>query len=377
MLLYSLIFSTDASALECNELPRALTDASPHDAAGLYVQLAECNPNVARRLAPAVVPNLLSGDEGHKAVAASIEVGATEPASAWLSSLQSDEQAKAVRALGDACNDSAPIRQFFITQADAMGDEFWNQRWYRALGACSADSIQEMLWTELDKGIDIGRSRFFGVLEAYSRSAGIAALPKLAELAGRNDDPEVEVNIINSFTDAAQVGQVGGMDQATANKAARTIVTLAPELSNKAVEQARLTLQTLGAEAESDELAAIRYSDLKQEDGTFLWGVIAAESASCKGGKKPMQRLNFSAVSEPGNTWPDQFEEKAQASLETAWTLDLAERCKVEGTTTFVVPSEPFASEAELKAWLDAQLDEVADPNVKKPIRMEYEPLNL
>jgi protein-disulfide isomerase len=90
-----------------------------------------------------------------------------------------------------------------------------------------------------------------------------------------------------------------------------------------------------------------------------------------------MQRLSFSAVSEPGNTWPDQFEEKAQASLETAWTLDLAERCKVEGTTTFVVPSEPFASEAELKAWLDAQLDEVADPNVKKPIRMEYEPLNL
>ena len=72
---------------------------------------------------------------------------------------------------------------------------------------------------------------------------------------------------------------------------------LAPELSNKAVEQARLTLQTLGAEAESDELAAIRYSDLKQDDGTFLWGVSAAESASCKGGNQ-----TFSAGQTAWNT---------------------------------------------------------------------------
>jgi hypothetical protein len=248
-------------------------------------------------------------------------------------------------------------------------------RW--ALGACSAEPIQGLLSAELDKGIDIGRSRFFGVLEAYARSAGIAAVPKLAELAQRNDDPEVEVNIINSFTDAARVGQVGGMDQAAANKAARAIVDLAPELSVKAVEQARLTLQTLGAEAEADSLAAVRYAELKQDNGMFLWGVVAVENASCKGGKKLMQRLNYAPVSESGSTWPDQFEEKVQASLEVAWPMDLAERCKGEGTVSLRVPAEPFATEADLNAWLETQLNEAADPAVKKPIRMEHEALNL
>jgi len=377
MLLYTLLFSADASAEDCNAVRRDLAKANPHEAAGLFVTLAECDPDAARRMAAVTLPPLLSGDEGHAAIAAAIEVGANEPAATWLLNLQSDEQAKAVRALGDVCAESEATQQFFIGQASSMGDEFWNQRWYRALGACSAQPIQDLLWSELDKGIDIGRSRFFGILEAYSRSAGIAAVPKLAELAGRNDDPEVEVNVISAFTDAARVGQVGGMDQPTANKAVRAIVELAPELSIKAVEQARLTLQTLGAEAEADSIAAVRYDAVKQDDGMFLWGVVAVENASCKGGKKMMQRLNFAAVSDPGNTWPDQFEEKVQASLETAWPLDLAERCKGEGTLNLRVPSAPFASEADLKTWIDAQLEEAADPAVKKPIRMEQDPLNI
>ncbi|MFT5686663.1 MAG: hypothetical protein ACI8RZ_007619 [Myxococcota bacterium] len=377
MLLYTVIFSLDASAEDCNAIRRELPKASPHDASGLYVKLAECDADAARRIAAATLPSILSGDEGHAAIAAAIEVGASAPAAAWLTNLQSDEQAKAVRAIGDACGDSEAIQQFFIGQATTMGDDFWNQRWYRALGACNAEPIQELLWSELDKGMEAGQSRFFGVLEAYARSAGIAAVPKLVELAQRNDDPEIEVNIIGAFTDAARVGQVGGMDQPTANKAARAIVELAPELSIKAVEQARLTLQTLGAEEEADSLAAVRYAEMKQDDGTYLWGVVAVENASCKGGKKMMQRLNFSAVSDPGNTWPDQFEEKVQASLEVAWPMDLAERCKGEGTTSLLVPSAPFATEADLKAWFDVQLEEAADPAVKKPIRMEQDPLNL
>ncbi len=377
MFLVSLLLSPAASAQDCSDIRSQLASASPQQIAGLYVQLASCDANTARRIAAATLPGVLSGDDGYEAIVAAVQVGAAEPAVTWIGNLQSDEHAKAIRALGEACQDSEPVQAFFIDQAATMGDAFWSERWYRPLGSCQVESIQSLLWSELDKGLDIGRSQFFGVLGTYARSAGVLALPKLQDLARRIDDAEVEANVISAFSDAAQVGSVDGMNQATAAKAARAIIELAPDLSIKGIEQARLTLQTLGAEAESDQLASFRYADARQEDGSFLWGVLVVEDASCKGGKKTMQRLNYSKVIGQGTTWADQLEDKVQASVEVGWELDLAARCKGEGELRIVVPDAPFADEAAYKTWMDAQLDDAASTTANKVIRLEQEPVAI
>lgn len=377
MIVLSLLFSLDAAAQDCRALPREIAKATPTQASVLFVQLADCDAAVAKRVAPTVMPQVLPDEGGQKAAVAAVRVGADAQVTTWIQGLQPDDRARVVRALGDACNDSTAVQRYFVTQASALGEDFWTDRWYRALGACSAARIQELLSARLDRGLAQDRALFFGVLEAYARSAGAAAIPRLGELAQKVNDAEAEVNIIAAFPDAANVGAVGGMDDAAAKKAVRTIVSLAPELSPKAVEQARLTLQTLGAELESDQMAAIRYKDAKQDGDTFLWGLIAVEDASCKGGKKPMQRFHSARVIDRGNTWADQLLEKAQTSAETVWTLDLAERCKVEGETRYFVPDAPFADAAAWQTWVDTIIRDNSSDAVKKPIKIEEEPIRL
>ena len=379
MILLSLLLSLDASAQDCRALPRAISKATPAQASVLYVQLAECDANVARRVAPSVMGSAIPDEDGRKAAIAAVRVGAGESVTPWLQGLQPDDRANAIRALSDECNESTAVQRYFVTQAAAMGDEFWSDRWYRALGACSAAPIQELLASELDKGLGKDRTRFFGVLEAYARSAGGAALDRLTGLAKSIDDPEAEVNIVVAYADAAQIGAVGGMNQATAKKATAALVKLAEDghLSTKAVEQVRITLKALGAELESDEIAAVRYGDLAQDGGTFLWGIVGVEDAGCKKGKKPTQRFHSSKVIDQGNTWADQLLEKAQASAETAWTLDLAERCKGEGEIRYFVPTAPFADAEAYKAWVEATIKDNTSESAKKVIKLDEEPLRL
>jgi hypothetical protein len=359
-------------------MARALTEANPAQIGQMYVDLvANCRPGTAARVTGVTFETAIPNEGGRAAAVEAIKIGQADIVVPWVNALQPDDRAKIIRALGVACTDSEPIQDFFLSSAASMGDDFWNDRWYRALGVCQVVPIQDLLASELDKGIGADRSRFFGVLEAYARSAGVIAVPELMTLSKAvGDDQEAQVNIINAFADAAQVGSVDGMNQATAKRATRAIVTLAPSLSQKGIEQARITLNTLGAELESDELATLRYADLKQEDG-FVWGVVVVENAPCKGGKRFTQRMHWARAVDPGNTWADQALDKVTSSIEVAWTLDLAERCRAEGENTFHVSSLPFATDDELKAWATDTINDLVQEEAKKVFRVEQEDLNL
>lgn len=381
MLALSLLLSSltaSAQEINCPAMTRAVTEANPAQIGQMYVDLVtNCRAAAAARVTGATFETAIPNDGGRAAAVEAIKIGQSAVVVPWINNLQPDDRAKTIRQLGEACTDSEPVQDFFLSSAESMGDDFWNDRWYRALGVCKVVPIQDLLMSELDKGIGADRSRFFGVLEAYARSAGVNAVPKLVELAGTvGDDPEAQVNIINAFADAAQVGSIGGMDQAAAKRATRAIVGLGPSLSQKGVEQARVTLNALGSELESDEMSALRYADLQQDDG-FVWGVVVVENAPCKGGKRFTQRMHWSRAIDQGNTWADQALDKVTSSVEVAWTLDLAERCRVEGEETFHVSPLPFATDDELKAWATETMDELVDAEAKKVFRVEQEDLNL
>ncbi len=366
-----------ATAQDCDvkALTKETAEASPVAAARAYVQLGTCDSASAKKVAGTALPRLIAGDESNQAALVAIRVGAPEAVVQWMDSLQPDERARAISALGEACDTSAEVQTFFVDRAQKLGAQFWSDRWYRALASCHQPAVQGILSSELDKGLGADRSRFFAILETYSRSAGAAAVPRLEELAGKVDDGEAEVNIVAAFGDAARVGTPDGADAAAASASAEAIKRVASSLTSKGIEQARMTLLALGDEEGSDSLAAVRFADSALGDGTFLWGAIAQEKATCKNGKVS-QRVHVAGVKERGNTWPDQLKGKVEAAAQVNWALDLAEKCKGTGETTWTLSELPFKDEAALKTWADAQVESMKDPEAKF-IRLDPQALQI
>ncbi len=373
-----LLAAPPARAGDCqpDQLSHDLMEAAPVQRARLFLQLAGCDEEAARAIAPEAVPTFLADEDGYAAAVRALELGVTEPVTAWIAGLQSDERAHAIEAVGKACDQSEAVQGYIKNRARSMGEDFWTERWYRTIADCHVPLLQDILWRKLANGPDPrNRTLFSGVLEAYARSAGGAAIPKLEELATKVDDAEAQTYIVMSFADAARVGSVEGPDPKAVQAAIQAIQRIAPKLQTKAVEQARLTLLALGDERASDELVAVRYKDRLREDGSLMWGVVAVENATCRNGKKK-QRVHVAAVSDPGQTWPDQVQEKVEFSVKNSWELDLARACKGTEEVQVLVPAEPFADKAAWKAWVDETLRSVTQEGVKQS-RVDHDPLAL
>jgi hypothetical protein len=365
-----------AHAEDCKSIPKALKDASPHDAARLYTTLAQCDAPAAKKAAGSVLPSLIGDEGGREAAIAAIRVGAGAAAQAWIGELQSDDRAPLIRQLGKLCGEDTAI-QGFLGQATDLGDDFWAHRWYRALVDCRVPAMQKILSDHVDAAVGgEDRVRYFAVVSAWAANIGAEAVPKLEKMIAETDEIEIQVNLLQAFTDAAQVGTTGGTDPKVAEASVAAINRLAVDLPFKAVEQARLTLQALDDAQSADALARVRYNAVLQDDGTLLYGVVAVETASCKNGKV-QQYAHIAEVADQGQTWPDQLEEKLSTVLEHSWKMNLAERCKGEGEAKLYVPSAPFENRGAFNDWVADQLKAAKKAEVKKIIRKDHDKLAL
>jgi len=379
LLLWSLISlagaAETAAACDSKALTKQLSEAAPTAAADLYSQLAACDKAAAKAMAPKVVPKFLTETADQKAAIAAIEVGAPDVVRTWVNGLQSDEKARTIAAIGAACNDSKAVQSFFANAPAALGDAFWSDRWYRGLEECRVPAIQSILQAQLDKGVGADRSRFVGVLEVYSRNLGAGAFPMLENLGKTQHDPEVLTYVVSAFADAAGVG-TDNADPKVAAQAVGIITELAPTWPDKAVEQARITLNALGDDRASDMLVVVRYKSDVQDDGRLLYGTVVLEDAACKNGKHT-QIIHYAEVQDPGQTWPDQLREKVDAAVRHAWNPALAEKCKGTGTVDVKIPEGPFANEKAYDAWVKQQLTEIEKTPVDKRTKLEHEPVAI
>ena len=354
---------------DARKLSGAVAKEPPLSAAQRFVELAACDAKVANRVAKDALPRFIGGDEGNAALVAALEVGAGDAAIAWVDGLQSDERARAVDALGKACPESEAVRGFFKARRDALGADFWSQRWYRALANCPNDDMQAILWDALAESPDKDRTRWFAVLETASRGSGAAALPKLGELLAGASDPEVQSNVVAAFADASGVGAVDGVDAKAAKASVAAILKAAPALQPKAVEQARITVGALGDTAAANGLVVVRYKDAATEEGRLLWGVVVVEDAQCKKGKQRWQRATIAEAWDVGVTWPDQVRAKVEAAGPATWPLDLADKCKAsESSVEYLISGEPFADAAALDQWADKVWSKKKADDAKKVI---------
>ena len=377
MVLLPLLLSLTAGAADCKAIIGGLKDASPNDSARLFVELAACDASAARKAAPAVIPGLLGDEGGRNATLVAIKVGASVPARAWIHGLQSDERAPMLRDLGLACTADNAVAAFLVETATVLEEDFWAQRWYRSLVECRRPEVQQVLTNHVATAVDgEERERYFAVVSAWAGNLAGEAVPKLERMIAETKDTEAQVRFVQAFTDAAQVGSVKGTDEKVAEAAAEAIMRLSVDLPHKAVDQARITLNALGDEQGADALAKVRFNDLLQEDNSLLYGVVAVETVSCKNGKVK-QQVHVAEVTDPGQTWPDQLEDKVNTVIRHHWKLNLAQRCGGEGEPKLHLPTTPFKDEAEFKVWVTAQIKEAKHTDVKKPSRKNYDPIEL
>jgi len=377
-MMMSLLLTAAAFAQDCDvaAMSKEILTAGPHEAAPMFVRLATCDATAAKKVAGSVVPTLIGEEDGFKAAVAAIESGAGAEVMTWMASLQRDEQSRAVRAYGKSCEASSAVQAFLLSAESELGGQFWSDRWYRALTECRSEAITGLLAQKVGSGAGEDRSAFFGVVEAYAINAGEGAIPKLVELVEAEQDLEMQINLVGAFTDAAQAGTVSGLNAQIAEKAADAVRKLADGLSPKAVDKARLTLQVLLDEKGSDELVTLRYKDLLQDGGQLLYGTVVFEKATCKNGKESL-RYHVAQANDPGQTWPDQIEEKVKEIAGLNWDLNLAERCKGDGEVLYAVPDAPFANKEAMRKWFKEAIRANISAESKKTARVDHDPINL
>ena len=182
-----------------------------------------------------------------------------------------------------------------------------------------------------DEALKSERSRFFTVLEVYSRNLGKEAVAKISEIASKTTDEEELTLLVTALADAANVGGSGGVNPVAAGAVTDALTEMGPKLPPRAVEQARRTLTAIGAEEEADGFATHRWRDRKLND-TYLYAVALTESATCKNGKT-LANLHYALFRESGNQWPEQIQAIISGKLVFEWELQAATKCKVRANS--------------------------------------------
>jgi len=371
-----LLLIAPALAQDCDAraLEKTLKAAGPAATAPAFTALAACDPVRARKQATAAFDRVLSGPEANQAVIAAIEIEAGDVARTWIGDLQSDERSAAIAALGKACSQSDAVAGWLVATQEALGDQFWGERWYRSLATCRAEGIQSLLAHEVDNPSD-DRSRFMGVLEVYARNLGIAAIPRLGALATELQDPQEVGLVINAFGDAAGVGSVEGASPEATTLAIETLVEIAPSLPAKIVDQVRSVLVALGAQEASDNLAAVRYADRVQPDGNLHYGVVAIATHSCK--KGTVLQIHSAALHQPGTLWPDQLADPVRKTMGETWDLAPGKKCTVEGELELFLTPSPVLDGAAVETFLATVVEDLGERGAGKQVSHPHEPLTL
>jgi len=384
-MLFSLLLQAAAADVEpaCNveEASAEIVKKRGDEAAEAFHALFQCDAEVAKKFTVTTVPTFFPSSIGYTAATDAVVIGGEDTVRAWYKTLEAGEKKGLLREMGNRCQKEDAVQQYFLNVSNNGTNEFWKTRHHQFITDCRVESIQTLLTTQFDLGVEQGRSQYFSVMSAMARNLEGAAIPKLKETLTSTEDGEVQVNAIASIFEAVDESNqnhaddkklvrdvtMAGIDAVYSN-----ISTLEPQ----ALQQARTVLTSLEAEAEADELAGYMYQAHKQPSGQFIWGLVVVENATCKNGKEK-QRMYISSIIEGGTNWADQLPDRIKDVVEVSWEMDLAERCKGTGEVEYILTDLPISNLDALQVWQEEQKEAKLNTNVKKPIVLIKNPLEI
>ena len=283
--------------------------------------------------------------------------------------------------MGNRCQKEETIQQYFLNVANNGTDEFWKSRYHQFIKDCRVESMQSVLTTQFEKGVDQGRSLYFSVMSAMARNLEGQAIPVLKETLEKTEDGEVQVNTIASILEAVDESNQNHADDkklvrdvtvAGIDAIFGTAATLEPE----ALLQARTVLTSLEAEAESDALAGFMYKVHRQPDERFMWGLVVVENATCKMAKRNSDctYLQLLKAEQIGLT-------NYLNALRTLWKYNgkwiWQNVVNFTGEVEYILTELPISDLDALNVWQTEQKEAKLNTNVKKPIILIKDPLEI
>lgn len=383
MNLVSSVLNTAHAEETCDSkaLAKEIVTLTGDAAAQAFGKMAKCDVEKAKRFAPTTVLTFIPSEIGYASAITAMQIGQSPVVVDWMNQkLQPSEQKNFLRQLGDICAKDDKIQAFFVNTAKNSADVFWKNRYYQYVTACHVPALQEILSLQLDVGLDQGTSQYFAVASAYARITEYNAIPKLQGILQASKDADVQSNMIAAIFEAVDETTKNYSDDKkilrdTQVSAVEAIMSAKETLLPTAIQQARLSLGSLEAETEADMLAGYFYADQKQSDGSYMWGLVVAENATCKKGKQK-QNLHSALVLDTGHTWADQLKERVTEPAEHAWEFKLATDCKGQSEFIYVTSEKPFANMDEYSVWKNGVLEAQKLPEVKAVV-MEHDNLQL
>lgn len=382
-LLLSLSLAFAQEECDAIALSKIVETTTGDEAAEAFSALAQCDKEKAQRFAKTTVITFVPSEKGYQGAMWAMKIEQEQFVIEWMyKMLGLSEQKQFLRVLGDACQDDKQIQNFFLDREANYTEDFWKHRYYQYLISCRVEPIQELFTKQLDLGVAQGRAQYFSLMGAYARHLQLDSLPKLSEILSATDDGEVHTNVLSAMLEAGDEVQKNYPDDKkilrTLNvESTKIVMANADRLSKKALEQARVSLNAIEAEAEADGLAGFYYKEKKQEDETYLWGIVAVENTICKRKNKKKQGIHAGLIVEQGNTWSDQLEDRVKEVVMFSWDMKLGENCKGTSEFLYFVPEEPFSNLDEYTVWAEKIKTEQLNTELKKPLVVDHEPINL
>lgn len=357
-------WATPAQA-QCDSraLQRQLTDATPVSVPGAFLALARCDEAAAAKAAPKAIGRALPGPDAGEAAAMALRIGARPAVESWIAGIPAAQRAQTLDGIAARCAAEPAVADFFAAAAQREGERFWKDGWYRGLGDCRSEGVQQLL-TDAISGDGAGsafasdRALWSAVLEVYARNLGADAVPRLEQLVAEIEDEGEKRLVVSAFADAANVGDSAGIDAGAAKAAVEALERLGPGLPGTVVDQARNTLLALGAEDVANRFVRHRWPD-RLQDGAYAYPAAVQEIVTCKNGKQQAV-LHHGLIQDDATRWPADL----QASLEGVlgkWRSNTAKKCKGTATYAYAMASEPVADDAAAKSWFDAQQKDFAE----------------
>ena len=232
--MFPILFSS-LSFADCDikSLSKTASSGAGDSSAEAFLTLLGCDTEAAKNISASSISQFVPSEVSYKAVIASLQSGLYSDVAKWIAGLQSDEKPLALRFLGDQCSEKA-VEAFFVEESKALGEKYWDDRWYKYTTKCQGEANLTILESEVRRKEELDRTRYFGVLSAYARTAGSNSIPLLQEQLLNEKNEEVQINLIQAFSDAAGIGTDNGIDSKIASEVASIIFEQAEKYEAKA-----------------------------------------------------------------------------------------------------------------------------------------------
>ncbi|MBN1335095.1 MAG: hypothetical protein JXB39_03955 [Deltaproteobacteria bacterium] len=332
---------------KCDPLLEGIDQLSGEPLIAAYQKVIACDPKVAQQAFPQFMRMAGDADTLVALSLTAIDADVWNPVWEMIGKLSSyDARDEVALRVGSACATDPKVIGF-LQGAYFNLREIDFQQWDDALLTCDAPAFDEWLVRQVtDPPPKVYDDKWSALAHAVVKRKQRDALPLLAEAAAkaaRNGGPFEAILMLMEDAVAPAWGEALPPEDRAALES--IMVDMARDLAPEKARSVADRLTAMGSETRAGGLLGAVYPG-REIEGAFWYGAAAVEAGQC--GNQKQAIVHFSFVVNPATYWiilPHVPEPARSAKPKLV-------KCKVDEPWPVASTSEPFASKADITAWV-------------------------